>query len=360
MKVYVFPADMHGCGHYRLIWPAEVLKAQGMDVEIVAPDARNGQLEGVMDGDRLLDVKIPDDADVMVFQRVTHSYVAQAIPMIRAKGVAVVVELDDDLTCIDPRNPAYAMMHPNGPHPDHSWHHTLAACRDATFVVTSTPALQQRFAAHGRGAVFYNYIKQDLLAIPREDHDMVGWAGSVHSHPGDLQAMGSSVNKLMQEGVQFAVIGNVDGVHDAWGVPKDRGIHATGPTSVHDWGKTVAKLGIGVAPLADTRFNAAKSWLKPLEYMAVGVPWIASPRAEYSRLRELSGVGWLADKDREWTQGVRKLVKDSALRTEISEAGRLAAAELTVEGNAWKLAELWAQALQNEREGSKSVFARRR
>lgn len=361
MKVYVFPADQHGCGHYRLIWPVEQLKREGWDVEIVLPDARDGQLSAVMDGNRVVSVDIPADADMMVFQRVTHSYVTQAIPLIAAKGVAVVIDIDDDLTCIDPRNPAYTMMHPTGPYPDHSWHNTLEACDEATFVVTSTPALQRVFARHGRGAVFHNYVCADLLEIPRVDHDMVGWAGSVHSHPGDLQLMGSSVNRLMQEGVSFGIIGAPDGVHEAWGVPQDRPLHCTGPTSVHEWGKTVAKLGIGVAPLADTRFNAAKSWLKPLEYMAVGVPSVASPRAEYGALKRLcpDGGPLLAEKPGQWYSLVKSLYQSAGLREQQSQAGRAFMRTMTIEGNAWKLGELWNTALNLERRGQRSALARR-
>lgn len=36
VKVYVFPADTHGCGCYRLKWPAQALVAQGHDVVIVS------------------------------------------------------------------------------------------------------------------------------------------------------------------------------------------------------------------------------------------------------------------------------------------------------------------------------------
>src|SRR5688572_12763324 len=107
MRVYAFPADDQGCGKYRIIWPGEALKSQGVDVTVVQPHARDNMLSAVMDGDVMTDINVPADADVIVFQRVTHKHIAQAIQLIRARGIAVVVELDDDLTCIDPRNPAY-------------------------------------------------------------------------------------------------------------------------------------------------------------------------------------------------------------------------------------------------------------
>lgn len=354
MKVYAFPADMHGCGHYRIIWPAEQLRLQGIDITVVEPGARDVGFVGVMsqDGSEMVDVQIPEDADLMVFQRVSHKHIARAIQLIRKKGVAVIVEIDDDLSCIDPRNPAFDLLQPGGKGESafHSWHNLMDACRDATMVVTSTPALQRRYAVHGRGAVFENYIQRELLGIPRHDHDVIGWAGSVHSHPGDLQVMGSSVNRLAQDGAQFMNIGNGSGVHKAWGIPEDVPLHTTGPTSVFEWGENVAKIGIGVAPLADTKFNRAKSWLKMAEMAALGVPCVASPRDEYVRLHA-QGVGWLAKDDKDWYRKLKLLRTNPQARQDMSELGRAIMTGMTIEGNAWKLGEIWQDALDFQRRG---------
>lgn len=352
MKVYVFPADMHGCGHYRMIWPAEQLRLQGIDITIVEPGARDVGFSGILsqDGQRMIDVNVPEDADLMVFQRVSHQHISKAIKMIRAKGVAVIVEIDDDLSCIDPRNPAFALLQPGGKNPEHSWHNLMDACRDATMVVTSTQSLQRRYAVHGRGAVFDNYVQQELLYVPRVDHDMIGWAGSVHSHPGDLQVMGSSVNRLAQEGAQLMIIGNGQGVRQAWGISETVPVHCTGPTSVQKWGENVAKLGIGVAPLADTKFNAAKSWLKMAEMAAAGVPCIGSPRIEYSRLNAM-GVGALAKDDKDWYRKLKILRTNPQARQDMSDLGRAVMSGLTIEGNAWRLAEIWQDAVDLQRKG---------
>lgn len=362
MKVYAFPADEFGCGSYRLIWPGEALKNQGVDVTVVKPSMREQMFNGVMDAQgKMVDVQLPKDADVVVFQRVTHFQLAAAIPLIRQRGVAVVIDMDDDLTCIDPRNPAYEMLHPRSKQTEHSWNNALDACRDATMVSVSTPALLKRYAAHGRGMVYDNYIQRALLDLPRQDNEIVGWPGSLHSHPGDLQVMGSSVNRLVQEGVQFAVIGAIEGVHDAWGVPKERGIHFTGPTNVGDWGRAVSKLGIGVAPLADTKFNAAKSWLKMAEMAAAGVPCIGSDRAEYRRLHEMSGgmVGALAKDEKDWYRKIQVIVRNPEIRAQMSRLGREFMATMTIEANAWKLAEIWQEALKLERTRALGAFSRR-
>lgn len=360
MKVYLFPADPHGCGHFRMIWPAMALQAQGHDVEIVSADQRDAKLSAAIDKNtgEVVDVRVPRDADLMVFQRVSHINIAQAIKIIRQKGIAVAVELDDDLTSIHPANPAYGLLHPTGPHPEHSWHNTLDACKSASGVIVSTPALLKRFAPMGNGFVFDNYLPPMYYEAPHFDSTTIGWAGSVHSHPNDLPMMGNSVQRLIREGHPFAVIGNIDGVHKAWGLPTGTPIEATGPTNVFQWPATVAMLGIGAAPLADTKFNAAKSWLKMLEYAALGIPCVGSPRAEYTRLNKL-GVGWLAKDPNDWYRKLKKLATDDIARNELALAGRAAAEKLRIEDNAWKLAEIYTDIVKLQRAKPFGVHSRR-
>lgn len=347
MKVYVYPADEAGCGYYRMIWPAETLQQIGHDVVIVRPKERHAAFQGVLDNHgRMIDVRIPADADVIVLQRITHSYLIKGIELIRQKGIAVVVDMDDDLAAINPNNPAFMIMHPAyGAKPEHNWENARRACEAASFVVVSTPALLPRYAPHGRGAVLYNCVPQRYLDIPRVDSTVIGWGGSMHSHPDDPYVIGSGVAQLMDE-TTFQVIGPADGIRNAFRLPNEP--KATGPQNILTaWPYALASLGIGVAPLSDTRFNAGKSWLKPLEYSAVGVPWVASPRAEYARLHDY-GSGLLANKPKQWASQLRRLVRESALREDLSEAGRNVARLWTIEGNAWRWAEAWEEAYKIE------------
>jgi hypothetical protein len=109
-------------------------------------------------------------------------------------------------------------------------------------------------------------------------------------------------------------------------------------------------LGIGVAPLADSRFNNAKSWLKMLEYAAVGVPCIGSPRDEYKRLH-LKGIGLMAKNPTEWARQIKRLRSSKAFREELSGKGRQITEEMTIEGNAELWIEAWTEALIRERAG---------
>lgn len=349
MRVVTYPADTGGCGYFRIIWAAELLAAAGHDVEI-RPPANRGLKLSIGADDHVEDVLDVDGVDVLVFQRLTHQWMAEAVPLLRAKGIAVVVDVDDDLSAVHPRNPAYDSMHPRyagrqgrgGAVHRHSWQHLAAACRDATLVTVSTPALLERYARHGRGHVVYNHLPDSYYGIPRVDRDTIGWPAALASHPDDPAVVGGAVARLVSEGGDFRVVGDPTGVGRAFGLfhdPQGR----TGVTP-QGWPAAVAgDVGVGIAPLADTRFNAAKSWLKPLEMCALGVPWVASPRAEYVRLHQ-RGAGVLADTPRRWYRELKRLVDSPSLRAERAEAGREVAEGLRLSGNAWRWWEAWERA----------------
>lgn len=364
MKIKVYPADTTGCGHFRLLWPVEALRRSGLSegivIDVRPPTERDLKLR--MEGERVVEVVDADPDAVYVFQRLTHSWMAQAVPLLRAAGAAVVIDIDDDLGSIHPSNPAYESLHPRGDdgrapgrRTRHSWLHLKQACRDATLVTVSTPALLQRYAAHGRGHVLFNYLPDIYFGVPHEDSAVVGWPASIHSHPDDPSAVGGAVARLYASGTAFRVIGDPIGVGAAFGL-RDDPSGASGPIGVGQWPAAVAELGVGIAPLADTRFNACKSWLKPLEMSALGVPWVASPRAEYERLHR-RGAGALADTPRRWYRELERLTKNAPLRHERAEGGREVAAGLRLQDHAWRWLEAWSRAadLQRSQAGAASV-----
>jgi glycosyltransferase involved in cell wall biosynthesis len=331
-----------------MMWPAAAVRdLRGVDVRII-PASANTQIAGVVRGKKLVDVMHPPDADVIVFQRPTNVFLSQAIPLLRSKGIACVVDMDDDLRTIHPSNPAFDALHPNRGPKIHSWHNAAEACKKATLITVSTPALARRYGTDGRTFVIHNRVPKEFLDVEHEDSTLIGWGGSVHSHPNDLQVIGAAVSRLVTAGSKFQVIGNGEDVGRILGL--NGSASATGLVRFHDWATTLTQLGVGVAPLADTVFNQAKSWLKPLEYSAAGVPWVGSDRVEYRRLHEL-GCGVVVEKPREWEGALRKITRDEAWRRELSDRGRNVAANLTFERGVDLWYAAWSRAMQLERIG---------
>lgn len=340
-----------------MIWPGESLHRAGHDVTVVRAEERLVRIH--MRGEEV--VKVETDADVVVFQRITHSRLAQAVAVLRRQGVAVVVDVDDDLTAIHPSNPAWAGLHPRsegqklpgGTVSMNSWRNLNFACRNATLVTVSTPALLPVYAAHGRGAVLDNYLPAMYDNLQHTDSDTVGWAASYHSHPNDPDAVGGAIARLVSDGAEFIIRGDPSGAGHAFGLPADPpGFSAP----IEQWPAAVAELGVGIAPLADTKFNRSKSRLKPLEMCAAGVPWVASPRAEYSRLHAL-GAGILADRPRTWYREIKRLRESESLRKELSEAGRAVAATQRLDDHSWRWLDAWQRAYETQQATPRTAVA---
>lgn len=345
MSIYVYPADKEGCGHYRLIWPARELIRRGHDVKLIMPSERNDIRAEIRPDGTLHNVHFPDDAEVMVLQRVSHRFLAQAVPMIRAKGTAVVIDMDDDLSNIHPHNPAWLNFHPRSGVPgtknaEHNWVNAQRACEAASLVTLSADALTRRYASHGRFEVLRNCVPASYLDVEHEDNLTFGWGGSLASHPTDLNELGLVASRLQRDGWVFKIVGSPIGIRET--LRLDEEPESTGVVDITEWPKALSTLGVGLAPLDDNVFNRSKSWLKPLEYAALGVPIVMSPRAEYLRFKRELGVGAIARKPSGWHRAIRELLTSPDLRAEQSALGREAAARWTYEARA----DLWLAAWQ--------------
>lgn len=337
-------AGNDGCGHYRMRLPAAAL-ADEVDIEFTE------EFEIRVDHGRLVDVA-PVEADVLVLQRPLNWWLPDAIPIWQQQGVTVVVEVDDDFRSIDPANGAYLSVHPRW-NPEMNWHFLGQCCAVADLVTVTTPALAERYGPHGRVAVLPNYVPERLLDMPHAGNGRtVGWAGLVSTHPNDLQVTRGGVGDAVRDtNARFLNVGNdevdrngINLVQKYLALPDKPAV--TGWVGVEDYYRQISRMDVGIVPLADTRFNAAKSWLKGLEYAALGVPFVASSAAEYVRLEDLLIGTTVKDRARDWRKAVRVLLEDREQWAWISEAGRERAARLTIEANAWRWAEAWEEALR--------------
>lgn len=355
VKIVCMPADTYGCGYYRLLFAAHLLRKQGHDITLIQPGQKHSMLLSVDRGTgKVVDVQTPPDVDVMVFQRVTSQQVAETFPILRAKGIAVVMDIDDDLDRIDPRNPAWAMLHPAN-ETGQKWTTCAQAARDATVVTVSTPTLLRTYAPRGNGVVLPNFIPDTFWQVERQDSPVLGWAGSLHSHPNDLRVTGGAVARLMREGHQFRVVGPPDGVRQELGLPWEP--DTTQALDILRWSLGYSTLGAAMAPLADTVFNQSKSALKVLEGSAVGVPVVFSPRNDYMRVHKESGIGVPAEKPADWYRELKRLASDGVYRNEKSEHDRAAAWRYRLSANAWRWMEIWSDALAVQRGGKARVLA---
>lgn len=353
MRILVSPADAGGCGYYRLMFAAEHLKMLGHDITIVYP-LKGGGFDVKFEDNVMTDFMLPyEDIDIVVMQRISHPWHVQLIPLMRKKGIAAVIDIDDDLSAIHPGNSAFHTYRHRNTSTPFSYVHAAEACKVATYVTVSTKRLLGTYVRHGRGQILDNYVPERYLYIePAQPHEnpRFGWAGSVDSHPADLGVCGRATQELIDMGHEFRVIGPQRGIADRFKLRSEP--TATGPVKLTSWPMEIANnIDVGMAPLEISAFNGAKSRLKPLEYNSLGIPYVGSPRDEYRRYhKESGGAGLLADSPREWVKSIDTLMKNEVMRKELGEMGRSFVANgNTVEQNSWRFLEAWTRALEIER-----------
>jgi len=349
VRVLAFPADQGGCGLYRLIHACRTLIAQGAEADYVVdddPPERQLQAQWYRDEDgvdHVMDV-VPPEADVVVLQRPLASKFRSAIPALQAKGVRVVVEIDDDFEHISPRNISWKAVQPNLS-PGRNRAHLAHACELADLVTVSTPALADVYGRHGRVVVVPNCVPESYLLLRQDPHDdvYIGWSGSTETHPDDLQVCGNGIARAVAAtGAKVAIVGTGKGVRRNLGLAETP--LASGWRTLLDYPEALAQFDVGIVPLELSPFNEAKSWLKGLEMAAVGVPFVASPTQQYRALTAM-GAGLLAESPRQWEGIVKRLVRDEGWRAEMAQQGRAVAERWTIEGNVERWTDAWAKAL---------------
>lgn len=348
LRVHLCPADSSAVGHYRIRQPVAALEAAGEPVRCeIAPglpmmlDVRTARATGLL----------PEfNTDVLVLQRPMAYWHVLAARDARERGIAVVVELDDDFHSLDSRNLVWWQIHPRRS-PDWNVQHLSACCKLAHLITCTTPVLAGRYAPRGNSMIIPNFVPCAWTEIRAEtDEGVIGWTGTVATHRDDLQATGGAVESVLRDvpGARMRTIGVNEKDLDV----ARRNLGLSGPVESVPWLEIerypveIARFDVAIAPLADTRFNSAKSALKPMEAAALGVPVVMSPVADYRRLHDMFGIGVLAGwRAREWRRELRRLLTDRHWREECSVRGRAAARDhLTIESNAWRWADAWQHA----------------
>ena len=159
----------------------------------------------------------------------------------------------------------------------------------------------------------YNYKKKDL-----NKSLVIGWIGShstqkyllsiyeallavYKSHKTRLLLVGATPeisNKL--QGLKFDIV----------------------PWSKDNESELIQQMDIGIMPLIDGPWERGKCGYKLIQYMACGLPVVASP-VGINKLIVKDGVnGFLAKNDLEWEISLRKILKDENLRINMGIKGR--------------------------------------
>lgn len=87
------------------------------------------------------------------------------------------------------------------------------------------------------------------------------------------------------------------------------------------------RFDIGLMPLVDNAFTRGKGGYKILQYMAMGIPAVASPVGVNSEIIQDAQTGYLC-RDSDWYPALERMVVDSGFRHQVGQAARHRAEQL--------------------------------
>jgi glycosyltransferase involved in cell wall biosynthesis len=148
------------------------------------------------------------------------------------------------------------------------------------------------------------------------DAPCIGWIGTpqtwkelahpVHKVLDPLLAQNSAIFRAVGAGMQ----------------PETRGTLEIVPWAESTEVSLIQSMDIGVMPLPDTPWTRGKCGYKLIQYMACGLPVVASPVGVNSEIVEHGVSGFLAESDDEWLAAVKTLLNNPFLRRRMGAAGR--------------------------------------
>lgn len=100
---------------------------------------------------------------------------------------------------------------------------------------------------------------------------------------------------------------------------------------------------IGVMPLSDNQWAAGKCGFKALQYMALGMPVVASPVGVNQHIVQHQQNGYLANTPTDWVDYLSQLIESAPLRAKLGQHGRqFIEANYAVKANKHKYLQLFS------------------
>ena len=143
------------------------------------------------------------------------------------------------------------------------------------------------------------------------DKPIIGWVGATPWRSNDLESVADSVGRFINNNdLPFHHSGHTPSsplASNQLEIDNNEKITLMPLVPILEYPKLFEPIDIGLVPLSDVPFNHAKSFIKGLEYVAAGVPFVASYSPEYQLLAD-SGVGRVARNKEEWEYHLGELM----------------------------------------------------
>lgn len=192
--------------------------------------------------------------------------------------------------------------------------------RRARHVITCTPALDQLVRQHNPrttdiSSTINTCTYQPCNPYSNDGELVLGWSGS-HSTAPYLHLLDRVLQRLAQRH-RFRLLVMGPAHFELPGVALE----------VVSWSAavevaTLQRIDIGLYPLPDDDWVQGKSGLKALQYMALGIPVVASAVGCNDRVVSHGRSGFLVHNDDQWLEAFEALIADPDLRRRLGQEGR--------------------------------------
>jgi glycosyltransferase involved in cell wall biosynthesis len=195
-----------------------------------------------------------------------------------------------------------------------------AVMRRAATVVVGNEYLADR--ARSVGAVRIEYlpsvvdINRYTTKKNKGEQFRIGWLGSPITAP-YLGLVRDALEEVVKRtGAHLVLVGAGD-QDPLTGVEKELLPWSAGSEVAH-----IQSFDVGIMPLTDGAFEQGKCGYKLIQYMACGLPVVASPVGVNKRIVEQGVNGFWASTTADWVEALVKLAGDTEMRHALGKAGR--------------------------------------
>ncbi len=297
---------------YRVLKHLNGLSTAGFDVVVETGSApRSGWMRLPSRLFELIrDTQSRPDADLLFIQR--RTYPPPFARRLAEFELPVVFDFDDALYLPPPFADQGTRSH------DRYRGNFEATCRAAEFVISGNSELASQ-VPHDRVETIPTAIdcrQFSPSAIAAAIGPVIGWVGYSDNLP-YLEALADPLRELAHRHHDLRLLVVADRPPQIDGVRVD-----FRPWSLATEVSCFRDMGIGIMPLEDTPWTRAKCSFKLLQYMALGIPAVASPVGMNREVVEDGRNGCLASTPEEWFICLDRLLGDCDLRQKLAAAGR--------------------------------------
>lgn len=158
-------------------------------------------------------------------------------------------------------------------------------------------------------------LYQPIVRKKQNQKVVIGWTGSATSQS-HLELFAGMLKKVTElRDVEIRVQSNrapsLPGLRVNWR-----------PWSSDSEVYEISEFDIGIKPMPDDPWSRGKCPMKELQYMALGVPTVASNVGTSPEVIQHGENGFLASNEKEWITSLTRLIDDQTLRLRLGTAGR--------------------------------------